>query len=42
MIGIELFAEFMRNNSSVIDPQRTDHIYDPMDQPLTDYWIASR
>ena len=35
------FAGFMRENSSILDETRMNTIYDSMDHPITDYWIAS-
>lgn len=35
------FADFMRENSPILDEERMNTIYDDMDHPITDYWIAS-
>ena len=35
------FAGFMRENSPILDETRMNTIYDSMDHPITDYWIAS-
>ena len=35
------FADFMRENAPILDETRMNTIYDSMDHPITDYWIAS-
>ena len=35
------FVEFMNAHSNILDRDRIDTIYDNMDHPMTDYWIAS-
>ena len=39
-IGLYGFATYLRQSAQVIDPEK-EKMFESMEKPLTDYWIAS-